>query len=242
MSIHVVEPTERPSRPSGWGQHSRAAAASELCEILGALGITQHRVAQLFGVGPRSVRRWQYGDRRVPCGVGIVLRLLAAGTVTVAQVEQAAVPIPARTNGGAKPGPPAPLLVAPAPEPSALARSEAAALADPGLTTAEKVCALTPEVCCWPCGDPGHPDFHFCGSPVAKRPYCEHHHAMAYVAPRTGSGRGTRIGFAHGWRSPTTKRLSTGVSTRASTDPVDESVDRPVDESIAAQVQDFRAL
>ena len=154
MSIHVVEPTERPSRPCGWGQHSRAAAASELCEMLGALGIAQHRVAQLFGVGPRSVRRWQYGDRRVPCGVGIVLRLLAAGTVTVAQVEQAAVPIPARTNGSAKPGPPAPLLVEPAPEQSALARAKAATLADPSLTTAEKVCALAPEACCWPCGDP----------------------------------------------------------------------------------------
>ena len=165
------------------------------------------------------------------------------GAVTVAQVEQAAVPIPARTNGSAKPGPPAPLLVAPAPEQSVVARAEAAALADPGLTTAEKVCALTPEACRWPCGDPGHPDFHFCGSPVARRPYCEHHRAMAYVAPLTGSGHGARIGLvAHGWRSPTTKRLSTGVSTRASTDPVGGSVDRSVDESIAAQAQDFRAL
>jgi hypothetical protein len=95
VSIHVAEPTQ----PS----HLRTAAASELCEMLSALGLTQHRVAQLFGVGPRSVRRWQHGDRRVPCGVGIVLRLLAAGVVTVAQVEQAAVPIPARTNGTAQP-------------------------------------------------------------------------------------------------------------------------------------------
>ena len=71
-----------------------AVATTEFRETLGALGIAQHRVARLFGVGPRSVRRWQDGDRRVPCGVGIVLRLLAAGTVTVAQVEQAAVAIP----------------------------------------------------------------------------------------------------------------------------------------------------
>jgi len=210
--------------------------------MLSALGLAQHHVARLFGVAPKSVRRWQSGDHHIPGGVSVVFRLLAAGAVTVAQVEQAAVPVPVRTNGSAKPGPPAPLLGEPAPEQSPLARAKVANLADPGLTTAEKVCALTPEVCCWPCGDPGHPDFHFCGSPVAKRPYCEHHRAMAYVAPRTGSGRGTRIGFAHGWRSPTTKRLSTGVSTRASTDPVDGSVDRPVDESIAAQVQDFRAL
>jgi hypothetical protein len=169
-----------------------SVAGTEVREILGALGIAQHRVAQLFTVTPRSVRRWQSGDRHIPCGVNIVLRLLAAGAVTVAQVEQAAVPVPARTNGSAKPGPPAPLLVEPAPEQSALTRAKAATLADPGLTTAEKVCALTPEACCWPCGDPGHPDFHFCGSPVAKRPYCEHHRTMAYVAPLSGSGHGAR--------------------------------------------------
>ena len=64
--------------------------------------------------------------------------------MTIDQVEQAAVAIPARTNGSAKPGPPAPLLVAPAPEQSAVAPAEAATLADPGLTTAEKVVALTP--------------------------------------------------------------------------------------------------
>jgi hypothetical protein len=76
-------------------KNGRAAAPSE---TLGTLGIAQHRVAKLFGVGPRSVRRWQCGDRRVPCGVDIVLRLLAAGTVTLAQVEQAAVPIPVRSS------------------------------------------------------------------------------------------------------------------------------------------------
>jgi DNA-binding transcriptional regulator YdaS (Cro superfamily) len=153
------------------------AATTELRATLASLGIAQPRLAQLFGVDPRSVRRWQDGDRRVPCGVGIVLCLLATGTVTVAQVEQAAVPIPAQTNGSAKPTPPAPLLVEPAPEPSALACAKVAASAGPDLTTAQKVCALTPEVCRWPCGDPGHPDFHFCGSLVARRP---HHRAMAY--------------------------------------------------------------
>ena len=47
---------------------------TEFRATLDALGIAQHRVAQLFGVGPRSVRRWQDGDRRIPCGIGIVLR------------------------------------------------------------------------------------------------------------------------------------------------------------------------
>jgi GcrA cell cycle regulator len=168
-------------------------AATEFRATLGALGITQHRVAQLFGVGPRSVRRWQNGDRRVPCGVSIVIRLLATRMVTVVQVEQAAVPIPARANGSAKlRATPTSLRVEPAP-----ARAKAAPRADPGLATAEKVCALTPEACRWPCGDPGHPDFHFCGNPVTRRPYCERHRGMAYVAslksrsPSYGSSRST---------------------------------------------------
>src|SRR6516225_5389841 len=86
--------------------HAASDSVVEFRATLDALGLAQGRVAQLFGVGPRSVRRWQHGDRRVPCGVGIVFRLLAAGVVTVDQVEQAATP--ARTNGGAKPEPPEP--------------------------------------------------------------------------------------------------------------------------------------
>ena len=152
--------------------------ATEFRATLASLGITQHRVAQLFGVGPRSVRRWQAGDRRVPFGVAIVLRLLAAGVVTITQVEQVAVSTPAQTNGGG-----APLRIEPTSEQPALAPAEGAAFADPGPTTAEKVCKLTPEACRWPCGDPGHPNFHFCSRPIAKESYCEHHLGVAYMAP-----------------------------------------------------------
>ena len=77
--------------------------------------------------------------------------------------------------------------------------AEAATLAGPGLSTAEKVCALAPDACRWPCGDPARPDFHFCGSPVAKKPYCEHHRAMAYRAPLTGSGQGAASGARQSW-------------------------------------------
>jgi hypothetical protein len=153
-------------------------ARTEFCETLNALGIQQPRVAQMFGVGERSVRRWRAGDRRLPIGVDIVVRLLAAKAVTVEQVEAAV-----RANGSAKLGAPAPLLVAWAPEQSVVAGAEAAALASARRSTAEKVYALAPGVCRWPCGDPAHPDFHFCGSPVAREPYCEHHRALAYVAP-----------------------------------------------------------
>jgi hypothetical protein len=148
------------------------------------LGITQSRVAQLFGVGPRSVRRWQRGDRRVPCGVDLVFRLLAMQVVTIAQVEEAAVSISAaRMNGGGQPGPLVPRLVEPVPE-------QPTSLADSGPTTAEKVWALEPNACRWPCGDPRHLDFHFCARPVAKGFYCEEHGTMAYLAPPPGSGHG----------------------------------------------------
>ena len=153
-------------------------SAIEFCGMLGALGFAQQRVAQLFGVGTREVRRWKSGTRRVPHGVGVVLRLLAAGVVTVEQVEQAAVPVPAWMNGNAGLEPPASLLGDPAPE--------AATLVDSSLTTAEKVCALTSNACRWPCGDPEHPDFHFCGDSVVKKPYCDHHRAMAFWPNRAG--------------------------------------------------------
>lgn len=37
--------------------------------------------------------------------------------------------------------------------------------------------------CRWPCGDPGHPDFWFCGAPMGSaRPYCNQHARIAYRA------------------------------------------------------------
>jgi transcriptional regulator with XRE-family HTH domain len=144
--------------------------AAELHEAFNALGVTQTRIAELFGVGPRSFRRWVHGERRVPRGVGIVLRLLAAGVVTINQVEKAIASVPAvRTNGSAKL---APRRVTPAPE-TPIA---------PAATTAEKVFALAPNACRFPCGDPRRADFHFCGRPIAREFYCEQHVAMAYLA------------------------------------------------------------
>src|SRR5262249_45842221 len=174
-------------------------AAIEFRATFAELGITQRRAAKLFNVSPRHLRRWQHGSRRLPHAVGIVCNLLTMGMVTIEQIEAAA-PVLVRTNGSAKPEPPGPLLLEEAPAQAALARAEAATLANPGPTTvAEKVCALTPEICHWPLGDPRDRDFCFCGPPVAEPPYCERHRAMAYLAPRTGSGHGVRIGFvAHG--------------------------------------------
>ncbi len=43
---------------------------------------------------------------------------------------------------------------------------------------------LRPGMCCWPIGEPGTEDFHFCGRPVFDdKPYCADHCAIAYVKP-----------------------------------------------------------
>ena len=172
------------------GSRDLSTTAIELCATLGALGLAQHRVAQLFGVGSRSVRRWRDGERRIPRGVSIVLRLLAAGAITAAQVERVAVLIPARTNGGE---PPAPRRTVPS-------EQSAAETATRAPTTAEKVCALVPEGCRWPYGDPRHSDFRFCGNLAVEQPYCERHRALAYLAPRPGRAHGRQP--AHGRPSP----------------------------------------
>ncbi len=39
--------------------------------------------------------------------------------------------------------------------------------------------------CCWPLGEPGTREFHFCGGdPIAGKPYCAEHAALAYVRIR----------------------------------------------------------
>jgi GcrA cell cycle regulator len=205
----------------------RSAAAAEFCATLGALGLTQCRVAKVFGVGARSIRRWQRGDRRIVPAIRIVFRLLAAKVITIDQVEAAAVPIPARTNGNAKEEPPAPLRAEPASDQSASASAKIATLVDPGPTTTvvEQVCALTAGACRWPLGDPRDRDFRFCGDPVVEPPYCEHHRALAYLAPRPSRGHGVRVAYGRHGRPPIP-----GAATGASRAPkvlVDRAGDLP---------------
>ena len=39
--------------------------------------------------------------------------------------------------------------------------------------------------CCWPLGEPGTPEFRFCGDPtMPAKPYCDEHAALAYVKVR----------------------------------------------------------
>ena len=52
------------------------------------------------------------------------------------------------------------------------------------------ILTLKEAMCRWPIGDPGEPEFHFCGrKSCGTLPYCEHHARMAYqpvqiAAPR----------------------------------------------------------
>jgi GcrA cell cycle regulator len=40
-------------------------------------------------------------------------------------------------------------------------------------------------VCMWPIGHPTDNDFHFCGgAPIAGKPYCSNHAAVAYIRPK----------------------------------------------------------
>jgi GcrA cell cycle regulator len=43
---------------------------------------------------------------------------------------------------------------------------------------------LTESTCRWPIGDPGNPDFFFCGGPIiSSLPYCAYHARLAYQPP-----------------------------------------------------------
>lgn len=66
-----------------------------------------------------------------------------------------------------------------------------------GMTPAHKASAMIRPVpsqprpsgrvssCCWPLGEPGTPQFRFCGDPtIPAKPYCDEHAALAYVRVR----------------------------------------------------------
>ncbi|MDX1710102.1 MAG: GcrA family cell cycle regulator [Rhodovibrionaceae bacterium] len=83
---------------------------------------------------------------------------------------------------------------------AALARSEAVrqetprrqvrqeASPRPPMSRAYRHSADLGQGCLWPIGDPGQPDFHFCGAKRAEgRPYCDEHVARAYISRKNGS-------------------------------------------------------
>lgn len=114
-----------------------------------------------------------------------------------------------RLNLPARPSPirrdaeprPAPAPRAPRPIPAARAAPPPMLRPQPVVTQAAPVMAAAPppvvrpfpvarprlgaRSCCWPIGEPGTSGFRFCGAePMAGKPYCTEHAALAYVKPR----------------------------------------------------------
>jgi GcrA cell cycle regulator len=111
-------------------------------------------------------------------------------------------PSPIRRDAAPRP---APLPRAPRPSPMPLQRLAAAPAPRPAAPPAPAPAAPPPVAatapvlrsfpaarprigarsCCWPLGEPGTQGFRFCGGdPMAGKPYCAEHAALAYVKPR----------------------------------------------------------
>jgi hypothetical protein len=60
--------------------------ANQFRTAIDKLGLSQRGAGSLFGVDERTSRRWALGERDVPPCVAIVLRLMLAGKITVADV------------------------------------------------------------------------------------------------------------------------------------------------------------
>jgi hypothetical protein len=138
------------------------------------LGSTR-QAAALLGCQPRHLRRWRSGERTLPHGITLLLRLLAAGVITVGDIERAA---SARANDRVDPGGGAGL-------PS---EGGAAALVEDSVVA--KVLALADGECRWPTGD--IPTLAFCGAPVTDETssYCAQHRAAAHIP---GTSRPTAL-------------------------------------------------
>lgn len=64
--------------------------ANQFRTAIEKLGLSQVGAARLVGADPRTGRRWALGERAVPECVAILLRLLLAKKITIADVESAA--------------------------------------------------------------------------------------------------------------------------------------------------------
>jgi hypothetical protein len=181
----------------------------ELRAALAALDIPQHRLAAIFSVEPRSVRRWRSGDRPIPAGVGLVAGLLFAGKVTLAEVEQIAF-ASARTPDFD------PAVTDIKSEEPVLPESAAGGCAEPVVASPEfpepsgpdpvgvDFAELGPGQCKWPFWGNERPSIYearFCGAvPVAGSPYCVEHSLLAFKehleVPRSSQPRRKRSHFA----------------------------------------------
>lgn len=62
--------------------------ANQFRTALSRLELSQLGAARLFGADGRTARRWALGERAVPPCIAILLKLMLAGKVTVADIEK----------------------------------------------------------------------------------------------------------------------------------------------------------
>lgn len=62
---------------------------TEYRDHIARLGLSQVRAGRLLGRDARTSRRWALGQSNIPPEAAIILRLLVAGKLTIAQVEAA---------------------------------------------------------------------------------------------------------------------------------------------------------
>ncbi|GAB6051765.1 GcrA family cell cycle regulator [Magnetospira thiophila] len=96
----------------------------------------------------------------------------------------------ARKAPAEKPVTETPVAAAPKPEPKPKPAPKAppqVAVTPPSPHETVTLDRLSHGMCCWPTGEPGTPDFHFCGNPtVPGKPYCLPHCQVAYVKSSKG--------------------------------------------------------
>jgi GcrA cell cycle regulator len=128
----------------------------------------------------------------------VALRPSAPGSASTSGAADRAVPADAKRAAAAvAASPPAVPDPAPASSPESASRAALKPVPEtpPARTTAGSTRAALQAVasrpfgrvvtCCWPIGEPGTRDFHFCdGRSVPGKPYCEEHAALAYVKVR----------------------------------------------------------
>lgn len=63
---------------------------TEYREIIKALDLSQVGAARLFGVDPRTSRRWALGEQPIPRAVAMCLRMMVSHGVSAAEAQSMA--------------------------------------------------------------------------------------------------------------------------------------------------------
>jgi len=144
-----------------------------------ASGTTQAPIAARLPVEINGARGATALPAAAPPAAGS--RQVPPAPAQIAEVADRALPAQAKRDGEPAAAPPRALKpVQEAPPPRTTAASTRAALQAVASRPFGRVVT-----CCWPIGEPGTRDFHFCdGRSVPGKPYCEEHAALAYVKVR----------------------------------------------------------